>query len=245
VKSFTDVSKVIPHDFGICENGGVVMVNGKPDELWMKELKEQIENIWRFEKTLQQAGYNTDSKGSQTKFHAYLGDDPEGMTEEQKVALEQLVVAGGGPLGLRSVRMLGYLTVIPQKSGKANAMKYLLDHFEVPLSRAVVMGDDYNDMDMMTAAVRAACPGNAVGDVQDAVRSKNRQGSELGYVSPFSGHCGTSDMIAQVALMCKAIEGESSGGNPNPNLLRLRRVLVQQVASLKEENVRLGAHIAA
>lgn len=61
-----------------------------------------------------------------------------------------------------------YLELFRQDAGKGNALRFLCDHFDVPLSDAYAAGDAQNDISMLQAAGTGIAMCNAPDQVKDA-----------------------------------------------------------------------------
>lgn len=61
-----------------------------------------------------------------------------------------------------------YLELFRQDAGKGNALRFLCDHFGVPLSDAYAAGDAQNDISMLQAAGTGIAMCNAAGQVKEA-----------------------------------------------------------------------------
>jgi HAD superfamily hydrolase (TIGR01484 family) len=223
--SFAAVASFIPHDFSLCENGGVVLCKtkhtgdnlddgqhkrGEVDRLgkqWEKHLEQSVSALWEYEDQLRSEGYSTDSKGMRAKFRVFVGSDPKDagtMTEEQKRALEIKIRDEAAERGLESVRMIDFLDVMPSAGGKANALAFVMHRLGIPADRAICLGDDMNDLSMLTAARWAACPGNAREQVKSVCQERGH------FVSTLTAHAGTVDILSY------AISAIRTSQNPCP-----------------------------
>ena len=69
-----------------------------------------------------------------------------------------------------------YLEIMPKNSSKTSAIKFLLKQYKLDRTELMVIGDNYNDIDMLTYAGLGIAMGNAPNDVKkcaDAVTFTN------------------------------------------------------------------------
>jgi len=101
---------------------------------------------------------------------------------------QSVIEAVQGPLGSfgedGSVRIILSATAvdITLPIGKGDGVKYLLQRYGTPTTRAAYIGDSVPDIEGMKQVGLACCPANAVQPVKDFVASRGKRG----YISPLS-----------------------------------------------------------
>lgn len=85
-----------------------------------------------------------------------------------------------------------YLEILPQNVSKGSALKWLCQHYEIPLEEVAFVGDFYNDLAAIQAAGLGACPSSAPEDIR----------VKADYVSLDNNH----DCIADVIETCLLTE---------------------------------------
>lgn len=65
------------------------------------------------------------------------------------------------------VQKLALLDVLAEEANKANALEFLSDYLEVPMSQTFAMGDNWNDLDMLKAAGRGVVMANADDELKE------------------------------------------------------------------------------
>ncbi|MNP22932.1 putative phosphatase YwpJ [compost metagenome] len=58
------------------------------------------------------------------------------------------------------------LEIIARETDKGSALSYLADHYDIPLSDTIVIGDNYNDISMFRVAGTKIAMGNAVDEIK-------------------------------------------------------------------------------
>ncbi|MBU1201039.1 MAG: HAD hydrolase family protein [Nanoarchaeota archaeon] len=76
--------------------------------------------------------------------------------------------------------------------GKEYAIQYLLNSYGQSWDSVACIGDDYNDINMLSKAKYTYTHSGAISEVKNLVKSKN------GYVSPYHGHNGTVDLLKKL-----------------------------------------------
>ena len=185
----------IPHDYALIEHGCVILANGSIDAGWAEVLRPVTGQIgagtgpiWDYEQQLLQEGFKTDSKGRLSTVRVYI-DEPNNLSEEQKRRIEQKVEKEAGHLGITTAENEGMVDIVPALGGKMNSIAYLLTKTGFSIDEIVALGNDTNDLDMLSIAMQVACPGNAKPEVKRIVGEKG------GYVSAYPCHEGTMDLF--------------------------------------------------
>ena len=81
--------------------------------------------------------------------------------------------------------------------GKGDGVRFLLERYGTPPSRAAFIGDSVPDIEGMQQVSLACCPANAVAPVKDFVASRGKQG----YVSPLTFADGEIDILNRVQTL--------------------------------------------
>ncbi|MBI2137167.1 HAD family phosphatase [Candidatus Woesearchaeota archaeon] len=183
-------------DHLVMETGSAIYSERVLDREWLAHLSEEIGDpgakkgvLWDLEKALKSDGYVTDSQGRIGSFRLGIGDSYDLSCEQKEAAASRVNQLSGD--SITTVLNHDMLYVIPRKGGKANAMAYLVNKLGIGNDAVLVLCDDYNDLGMAAASCWAACPAHAPEAVKEVVRLK-------GYVSGFTLHEGTVDMLNQV-----------------------------------------------
>jgi hydroxymethylpyrimidine pyrophosphatase-like HAD family hydrolase len=95
------------------------------------------------------------------------------------------IVASGDLGGADITRSVAAVDVTPKGVDKSFGLGRMLHRLGTPWSQVLAIGDSWNDLPMLQAAGRAACPGNAVSEVKAIVD----------YVSPYEATRGVTDII--------------------------------------------------
>jgi HAD superfamily hydrolase (TIGR01484 family) len=195
ISSFRRVMSVIPHSFVVLEHGCLILDRTEIDTRYAARFRKYIGNpynprtkgvLWEYEKVLQNKGYKTDSKGRIASFRIDPGTN--NLSSKERRALMEMK----HPYGIKIVRNLNFIDFIPPTGGKDNAIAYMLNKFGTSWRQVACMGDDYNDISMLSKARYTFTHASALSQVKRLVKSKK------GYVSPYSAHNGTVDILKQV-----------------------------------------------
>ncbi len=194
------VAQAIPHDFAIIEHGCIVLDEGKVDEDWAELLKPVIGTVgakrgllWDYEQQLLKEGFKTDSGGRLATVRIYV-DRPDNLSEEERALIQQKIAVEVGHLGIATTQNENMLDMLPAQGGKANSIRYIVAKHSHSLDDIIALVNDINDLDMLQIAKLAACPGNAISSI------KQRIAEIGGYISPYSEHAGTADMLRNYLL---------------------------------------------
>lgn len=119
---------------------------------------------------------------------AYLLDEVEGRPDRFCAELEELLA---GVPDWMMTRNGGWVAVLHQALGKGHALSAYARHRGIAAQHILAVGDQLNDLPMLAgaAAELVGCPGNAIADVQHAVRCKS------GYVAHRPAPEGTLDVL--------------------------------------------------
>ncbi|MBO8170542.1 MAG: HAD family phosphatase [Bacillaceae bacterium] len=83
-----------------------------------------------------------------------------------------------------------FLEILHPDASKGQAMRFLSDYFDVPLSRTIAIGDSYNDLDMLETAGLGVAMGNAV----DSLKEK------ADYISATNNENGVKQVLDEFVL---------------------------------------------
>lgn len=181
----------IPNDGLVTENGAVVYLrsDGRDvvDAEWDAVMARRYDALVGFRDHLESQGWKIHYK--QRAFSSSVTQS--GKTQEDVDRVEAEV-----PEGLRlefSRNTAGtYLEVFPAEAGKDQAVHRVCHDLGTPVSETFGLGDNPNDMGMLTAVNFPLAPGNCDPQVRELVQQRG------GYVSPQSGHPGAQDILQQV-----------------------------------------------
>ncbi|MBI2147887.1 HAD-IIB family hydrolase [Candidatus Woesearchaeota archaeon] len=195
ISSFDRVMKIIPHSFAILEHGCVILNSDGVDDKYASQFFEYVGDhhkphkyglLWEYEKQLQEQGYITDSKGRIASFRI---DPKENNMNEDNI---RRLLAAKHPNGIKTEQNLTFIDFIPPLGGKDKAVQYFLQKWNTTWDHVACLGDDYNDIGMLSKAKYTFTHSGAISQVQQIVRSRG------GYVSPYSGHHGTVDLLTKL-----------------------------------------------
>ena len=85
-----------------------------------------------------------------------------------------------------------YLEIFDKTAGKGNAVRFVCEHFQIPLSNSVAAGDAENDISMLQAAGTAVAMANATPEVKACADFITQQDND---------HDGLSEAILQLFEM--------------------------------------------
>mgnify|MGYP000610312828 CR=1 FL=1 len=85
----------------------------------------------------------------------------------------------------------GCVEVIPENSGKENAIAYLAQRHNVGWDKIMAFGDDLNDLAMLRAAHFAA----TFRDAKEPVRTAVSEKVDWAFITNYTGHRGTIDVL--------------------------------------------------
>ncbi len=193
--NYSRFSSVIPHDGCILESGSVFIYQGKVDEEWQNYLQPEIGDIrqpqrqgklWVYEEELRRQGFSTETKGRVGSFRIRHGQS--GLEE-----LEQRVIRSL-PSEIMTTINGGSLDILPRKGGKANAARYAAGKLHISLSDAAAVGDDINDVDLLSSAGHPFTFAEVPPEVREIVAGKK------GYICAYRpSHEGIIAILTQIA----------------------------------------------
>ena len=85
-----------------------------------------------------------------------------------------------------------YLEIFDKTAGKGNAVRFVCEHFQIPLSNSVAAGDAENDISMLQASGTAVAMANATPEVKACADFITQQDND---------HDGLSEAILQLFEM--------------------------------------------
>lgn len=194
ITGFQRVSKIIPNTFGLIEHGCLLIKDGKPDKHYAKEFKEYIGKPWRFikkgilwdyEKEINSMGVVTDSENRYASFRI----DPE--KNHLNHSEVKNLIRQKHPEGIKVTINNGYIDFIPPMGGKSHGINHVLIEMSCRWKHVAAFGDDYNDKEMLKSA---GFPFTISGSKSEIISIVKRKG----YVSPFSSHKGTEDVLKKI-----------------------------------------------
>lgn len=192
------LAALIPHSHAIIEHGCIILSEDKPDSRWANVIKETVGELgsykgllWEYVRHLEKEGYKIDYRGRLASARVFV-DKPENLTEEEKAKIEKMVERDVGHL-LTTTRNQEMIDIIPRAGGKIKAAHFLLSKYSISLEDTAALGDDFNDKDMLSSVGFPLCPGNAILEIKNVVKHRN------GYVSQYSYHNGTADILREVS----------------------------------------------
>lgn len=126
-----------------------------------------------------------DSKQGRHKLSYYI---PAG---EHLAALLDEIRAIGNAKGMRSKVIysfdepenIGLIDILPATAGKLNAIRFVVDWLNMPLSRTVFCGDSGNDLEVLVSDVPAVLVGNGDDDTRRAALSATQDGRHTLYLA--------------------------------------------------------------
>jgi len=188
---FQQVAKILPFCGGIIEHGCIIIENNVPNPEYFDKFRPYVGEIgkksgplWAYEAVLNGQGFKTDSEGRWASFRIKAKE----WSEERKHDF----MKNAHPDGLCSIMNQGNIDIMPKIGGKHKAIDFLLGKYQTSWLRTACLGDDYNDLDMLSKAGFPITHKGAVEDVQKLVRERQ------GYISPVKDHDATSDMLSYV-----------------------------------------------
>lgn len=191
LSSYKRVSEILPFCHGIIENGCVIVENDNIDFDYFRDFKKyvgepgsKIGPIWDYERFLNGKGMPTDSKGRFASFRVLT----DGWSDSRK----EEFLNGAHPDGLVGVINQGNVDIIPPIGGKDKAICRLLQRHGTSWENSACLGDDYNDKEMLSFSGLPITHIGAVPSIREIVDLDG------GYVSPFSGHRATVDMLSNL-----------------------------------------------
>lgn len=191
-RNYDGIAGAIPHDGALLEHGGLILEVGYDlDKDWEATLGlANVNNsLGDAERSFKMSGYKIDSDGRVASFRLYRErDEGRRLPDYMKSAVEASLENNPD---IRAVRNQDMMDIIPSLSGKANAIKHVLDGIDEPYM-VFCFGDDRSDIEMfklgfnnLTISSADVC---AIGEV----------GLSKGYVSKLNHHEGTLDVLTEI-----------------------------------------------
>lgn len=197
-KNYRILANIIPHGLAILEHGGIILhADGSRDVEWHSLLAPWVGSppsrsgtLWDFEAVLRAEGFLTDSEERDTSFRIH--PPPSGSVPDNDAyqALRQREL----PVGLTMLWTYGAtLECFPTASGKRNAVNFMLKRLGVNIQDVAMIGDDSNDMDLLTAVGYPCTLASAIAEVVTLVQGRG------GFVARSGGHEGIQEILTYLA----------------------------------------------
>ncbi len=182
--------RIIPHDFALLEHGGIILNrNGNADQDWAKMLmpwvgmpNERCGPLWDYARMLSSEGFEVDMDDRFTSFGVAGTQERMGM-----------LLSRTHPEGLREVKNLKRVDILPTASGKLNALSSLAGMLAIPIANVAGLGDDYNDVEFLAGVGYPCTLPNAETLVVELVRAR------IGFVATKESHEGVTEILAHLA----------------------------------------------
>jgi hydroxymethylpyrimidine pyrophosphatase-like HAD family hydrolase len=190
--SYKRVSDIIPHSIAMIEHGCLILEGKAFDSGWVEIMKPYIGMpdpgnrdglIWEYDRKLQNDGIVTYSKNRMASFSIREKNNPG--IDLKKLAEQP------HPEWIKTTWNQGYLDFIPAIAGKKECVEYLLNKNKINWQDIGAFGDDLNDLELLRRVRYAFTLTGASEEVIELVKG-------CGYVSPFSCHAGTEDVLSNI-----------------------------------------------
>lgn len=133
----------------IAENGGIIVdASYNEDKVWSDYLKAQIKILQTVQECLTAQGWRLSQDIRTTSIRVRHKDNPHKTAEEFKELTDNL----GLPPELKKTMNVGHLDILPERSGKGNALCYILADMGYKPDQAIAIGDDINDICLLSIA---------------------------------------------------------------------------------------------
>ncbi|MGQ9733063.1 MAG: HAD family hydrolase [Candidatus Zipacnadales bacterium] len=175
----------IPHDYIILENGCVISHGEEgTDQAWDTRIRPFLPIIERYKARL-------NLKLRPKTRMISIGITENGLTQAD---IERIAREIPPELVLRtsSNERGDFLEIYPAVAGKANAIRYVANKLGVAMENTCALGDDLVDIEMLEICGYPVSHEGARKSVRELVQSRG------GYVSPFTGHEASADMLQRV-----------------------------------------------
>lgn len=144
-------------DAFLIENGGLILDSKfREDKNWSRNFIESKKVLWNFAKKLEDDGWILDFKGRTAAFrireHENSHKNKSNFKNLEKIKL---------PKELEKTSNLGSMDIILKKAGKRNAVKYFLNKIGMNKKDSIGIGDDVNDIEMLSETNKKFVIGNA------------------------------------------------------------------------------------
>jgi hydroxymethylpyrimidine pyrophosphatase-like HAD family hydrolase len=212
--NYEPLQERVPHNQVILEHGGVIFRNGIVDQDWNDLIRMQRPPLSRYQRAVENAGLRVDVENRQASFRLLL--DPEAgfptfhdvayalqtaiqLPDAEEMTVKDLDIDGRIypipiPIGVSLFTHMPQpppisIEVIPEASGKKNAIEFLMKKLGFSWNRTIAAGNDRNDEDMLRAAgVSYALVQNSA-PLADVPRI---------YIAKGNGHCATIEVLEHI-----------------------------------------------
>lgn len=164
-------------DMGIAENGGRIYEDEKLDKDWANRFYEVTGDIetniapeerkgllWDWYRRLKAEGWHTDARDYYANFRVDLKKSSDKTAKDMEEIIKIL------PREITSTYNLGKADFYPAVCGKGNAVRYILERYNLNRKEAAAMMDDDNDLPMAEAVSKVYLPGITHESVAEAVK---------------------------------------------------------------------------
>ncbi len=191
--SFSEIKENIPYTVAILEHGGLFLPNNYISKKWSNLLypacKKDGGYLWNFAKELERKGYNIDKKGRKSSFWICSSSNTKKFLSPN----EHSDITTNLPNNLEVVQNKGMVGIIPTISGKLNSAKFYCNELNINLKDTFFIGDDDNDLKLLSNVGRVATFKNAHPEAVSIVEKRTKNG----YIAK-SGHTGTIDILNNI-----------------------------------------------
>ena len=176
----------------IIENGASILDKDLlPDQDWENIMKKERVFLPIMIRELETRGIKLDIKGRNSAIRIRHKDNPQ----YDEIGFEQLYQTLELPLSLKKTKNLGHIDIILRSAGKGNAVRFLCDKLDYPLSQTAGIGDDLNDLEMLREVAHRFVLGNAF---PEAIEAATREGMTISKGKYFNGINEILDQIAKI-----------------------------------------------
>lgn len=188
---YLKIKDFIPHTLAMVEEGTLFVEDGEISEFSMDLLARNISEgglLWKFGVFLENKGYDAlveDRRASLRvlKNGQILNDSEKEIIKEFTRTEKQFDVD--------YVINEENIIIVPRLGGKGNAVKHFLKLKGISFDDAISLGNGINDVDMFRTSAHVECPNNSIDLIKSIAKEK-------GYVSPYSFHTGTLDILSRI-----------------------------------------------
>lgn len=173
--SYFRVKEFIPHNIAILEHGGFIYNDDLIFSKWKQKLipvcYQKGGYLWNIANELRNKGFYIDRKGRKASFRVQLEEFKRILPRNlEKEVLKSL------PDYLRIVKNKEMVDIISANSGKLNAASFYLKEKKLDISDVAFIGNDENDIDLLSAVGRAITFRDAPRNVILSVIAEGKQG---------------------------------------------------------------------
>jgi len=156
-------------DYYILESGGLLLNKDfEPDYGWQKSIQSDKVYLIQVQNYLQQQGWTLNIKGRTAALRIRKKDNPEKSADEFNELSETLQL----PDQLKITNNMGYLDIIPARSGKGNAVCHVMNTLGYHKIQSIGIGDDINDLDFLKETERNYILASGFPEVLEEARKK-------------------------------------------------------------------------